>query len=135
MPFQPSAKPSWPEWLRVAAAWLAAALVMQALQGAMAIGAGPLHSHDTSRAAPVGGHTHSGFERHQHAPDDASVQLESTRESLDAAGLALTWALAFMAFGHTLPRLWGAGTVRHAARGCTWTSWIPQPPQRPPRRV
>lgn len=119
--------------LRLAAAWLAAALVMQALQGAMALGAGPRHTHATlSQGVTGSGHVHANLERHHHAMGDATVQ-RSGDDTLDAASLALTLALALMAFDKVLHRVSVAARVLRAAPLWFWSSRTLQPLRRPPR--
>ncbi len=118
--------------LQLLAAWLVAILLVQAFQGARALGAGPRHVH-VAVAADLG-HSHDGFERHHHRPDDPSVQRDGTPDtSLDAAQLALTLALALMAFGAHPHRLQALGQVQRAAPGWFWRTRTRQPLLRPPR--
>ncbi len=118
--------------LQLLAAWLAAILLVQGLQAARALGAGPRHAHISQAADP--GHSHDGFERHHHRLDDASVQHDPTPDtSLDAAQLALTLALALMAFGAHLHRLPVLGQVQRAAPAWFWRTRTRQPLLRPPR--
>ena len=121
--------------LRLAAAWLAAALLMQALQGAMALGAGPRHTHQIlAQGGAIHSHQHTQLERHHHRVDDASVQHStSTDDSLDTANLALTLALGMMALGHTCRRLGSRSHVLCAKAAWFWSSRSPQPLRRPPR--
>jgi hypothetical protein len=121
--------------LRLAAAWLAAALLMQSLQGAMALGAGPRHTHQTlAQGGAPHGHLHTGLERHHHRMDDASVlRSTSSDDSLDAASLALTLALALMVLGRAANRLATPGRVLCASAAWFWSDRTPQPLRRPPR--
>jgi hypothetical protein len=123
-------------WLRLAAACLVAVLVMQALQGAMDLGAGPRHLH---RPDGVGqsaqGHVHLDFQRHHHVATDPSLWVVDPADtgSVDAAAAALVMALTLMAFG-ARPRM--AAAVRHvlqAARPWFWRSLDMPPRLRPPR--
>jgi hypothetical protein len=136
MPSHPSPTHPWTRLLRLATAWLAAALLMQALQGAMALGAGPRHVHH--RPAAVGaapaGHVHAHLERHHHRVDDASVQRSSSAEDgLDAASLALSLAMALMAFGQVAQHLGRCRSVLRAAVAWFWASVSLPLLRRPPR--
>ena len=122
--------------LRLVAAWLVVILVMQGFQGALALGAGPRHSHRPATAqAPAPAHFHLGSERHHHAIGDRSVQLTAGDEvgAVDTTSLALTLAMALMLLA-TLRR--GTPAREHvqlAARSWFWRSVVRAPLLRPPR--
>jgi hypothetical protein len=124
--------------LQLLAAWLAALLLMQAFQGALALGAGPRHLHRPDAAAVHGAaHLHLAFERHHHRLDDTTVQRADTADSsLEAAQLALTLAMAAMvpmAFGQGLRRLLALAQVLRPAPTWFWRHRSLHPPLRPPR--
>ncbi len=125
-------------WLRLVAAWLVCILVMQGLQGAMALGAGPRHLHRPATAqSPAHTHAHLGFERHHHALTDGSVQVvdPAGTGAVDAAAAALALALSLMAFGAGTRTTPAGRHVLRPARSWFWRSIDSPPLLRPPRLV
>ena len=94
------------DFVRVVAVYLCLVLALQGFAAASALGAGPLHRHQSQDTPdPIAalvfshhGHQHLSNERHHHAADDASVQFATASdETVDLAAFALTAALALLA--------------------------------------
>lgn len=122
--------------LRILATWLAVVLVMQGFQGARALGAGPQHTHraDVGHAAQRA-HSHGGLERHYHELGDPSVQrVGPADEGLpDATSLALTLAMALMAFAAHRQGVARTEHLLHEAQLWFCCSVVAPPLRRPPR--
>jgi heme A synthase len=119
--------------LRVVACWLSMILLVQGLQGAINLGTGPRHVHD-SVAAPAQAHQHDGFERHHHAVDDRSVRTDgSSDEALDSVAFALAAALALMVLASARRTASDRRHVLRAATVASWRSVLAPPRRRPPR--
>lgn len=129
----PLRRATWTSLLKQAAAWLVAVLLMQALQGAMALGAGPRHTHAANTRGAVHSHLHAGFERHHHRVDDATVQRSADDDTLDLAGAALAAALGLMLLGRAFARVCKTGHAWRDAPAWFWSDRSPAPLRRPPR--
>jgi hypothetical protein len=110
---------------------------VQGLAAALALGAGPLHRHDSAavRHEHRHEHRHDHAERHHHPAHDGSVLIVAD-PAFDAAAFAITAALALMAVGAA--RVWAATTRRHvwhAAPAWAWSPILPLVPLKPPRRA
>lgn len=134
MTLSPAARSPLANLLQVMAAWLVVVLLVQGLQGAIALGAGPRHTH---AGAGLQAHRHDAEQRHHHARADITVQWEradpALDAALDAAAQALTLAMALMAFA---VRRQGLAAARHLLRAALpwfWRSVIAPPRRRPPR--
>lgn len=120
--------------LRLAAAWLAGLLLLQALAAALALAHGPLHRHRTPLWTLPSLHQHQHYQQHQHDLQDGSVQTAATpdtdqanAEAVLAAVIAL-WALARLGLAaDTRRHVWRAARTWVALSADTWR-W-----QRPPR--
>jgi hypothetical protein len=136
MILSPSTRSPLADLLRVVAVWLAVILLVQGFQGALALGAGPLHAH----AADGGGlavqaHSHGGLERHHHVVGDRSVQWAEPADdgTPDATAQALTLAMALMAFAARRCIVVHMQHLLRDARSWFCCSVIVAPLRRPPR--
>lgn len=136
MTLSPAARSPLANLLQVMAAWLVVVLLVQGLQGAIALGAGPRHTH-VGAAAGLQAHRHDAGQRHHHARADTTVQWEradpALDAALDAAAQALTLAMAWMAFAVRRPGLAAARHLLRAALPWFWRSVVAPPRRRPPR--
>lgn len=134
--------------LRLLAFWLMLVLAAQGVAAAWALAQGPLHRHREGAAVAAVVHDrghlphrhgqHAAGQRHHHAWDDRSVQIERGPADIDSAAFALTAALSLLALAAA--GLWRGGGearrhVRRAVEPRQATSvdlpfWL-----RPPRRA
>ncbi len=138
MTLSPASRSPLAAWLRALAAWLTVILVMQGFQGALALGAGPLHAHVVARGGPaVQAHSHGGLERHFHAVADRSVQRAEPADdgAPDTTEQALTLAMALMAFARSRRALALMQHLLHETRLWFCRSVVTLPLLRPPRRA
>lgn len=128
MTLSPHRNTTFADLLRLAAGWLVLVLLVQSLQWAGTLGAGPRHRHGPPAVgAPADVHAHhhhhDAFERHHHAPAAERVAFETDRElddALERAAFALAAALALLAFAAGRA---AAGTRTHVLRGCGAPAW------------
>jgi hypothetical protein len=136
MILSPSTRSPLADLLRVVAVWLAAMLLVQGFQGALALGAGPLHAHAAGGGGrAVQAHSHGGLERHHHAVGDRSLQRAEPADdgTPDATAQALTLAMALMAFAARRCVVGRMQHLLHDARSWFCRSVIVAPLRRPPR--
>lgn len=136
MILSPSSRSPLADLLRVLAAWLAAILLVQGFQGALALGAGPLHAHAaaaTGMAVQV--HRHGDLERHHHAVSDSTVRRAEPADdgTPDVTAQALTLAMALMAFAARRCAVVRMQHLLHDARPWFCRSVVAVPLRRPPR--
>lgn len=136
MTLSPAARSPLANLLQVMAAWLVMVLLVQGLQGAMALGAGPRHTH-AGAGDGLHAHRHDSVQRHHHARADTTVRWErvdpALDAALDAAAQALTLAMALMAFAARRPGLAVARHLLRPAPAWFWRSVVAPPRRRPPR--
>jgi len=129
MLLSPSPRSALANLLRLLGAWLVVIVFMQGVAAAQALGEGPLHHH-VAVAAVVGlgepvhdhHHHHDHAERHVHEAGDSSVlPLAEDPDAIDAAGFALTAAMALMLLGALLRTL--PDTGRHVWRPTAARAW------------
>lgn len=136
MTLSPAARSPLANLLQLMAVWLVVLLLVQGLQGAIALGAGPRHTHGGA-ASQLHTHEHDGVQRHHHARGDPTVRWEqgdpALDAALDAAAQALTLAMALMAFAVRRQGLARAGHLLRAALPWFWRSVVAPLLRRPPR--
>jgi len=136
MILSPSTRSPLADLLRVVAAWLAVILLVQGFQGALALGAGPLHAHAIGGGGPaVQAHSHGALERHHHALRDRTVLLAEPADdgTADVTAQALTLAMALMAFAARSCVVDRMLHLLHEARPWFCCSVVAAPLRRPPR--
>ena len=128
-----------PTVLKVLASYLVAILLLQGLAAAFALGAGPLHRHQSAPAATAArlfshhDHFHASNQRHHHATGDGTVAADAAaQEAADAAALALTAALSLLAVQTPQARAANPSHVLHAAPPWFWHTVLTLPLMRPP---